>query len=736
VDIEVAPDGSLFLSDHNQGIWRILHDPGKKASISLMFKGADTSKQDPMEALLTLPQPGAEFSRVRSRALIERLGANAWSQLQSNVLNDTQSLKKKLRAVRELAPEFSGLNLDFLQALATDVEPDLRAQAAWLLGLRGDSASVPMLKMLFSDRDPFVRRRAAEAFTRFQHPDVLDALVQRLSDPDRLIAYVSMIALAHYPSEQWLHQVIASRNLRTQFRALSAANLRREKLPEEVVAGILEEASRARLSPDAELEFLRVLALFRESEVRKLLPDYFLRNFQTARDNIRWEQVRLIGEFGIGELFPKLLRELEGEDDHVTQFHIAQALARLPNGWTSGEETRLVRWFLKKQEGWFAQFAGKGVEFPMFWQTVLSDFAAHHPQALLAQREQIDYAGLLGAVTLDLIAKQPGAADELIQLYQTVPEARAKIVRAMKNVRSPKTSEFLRKRYSAEPDLRNVIALSLAAQESDAKNRSILIAGLGSSDSDVVRACAKALAESKLDRELAQAAISKILERANWFYAVEGMLIKVSNSKPPEYQPPSDSNRRPNEAVHKASVAFWKRWYETQFGEAFAPLSAPAISEKSDEEIHAFLLSDRVKGGSGSKGARMYENLQCNSCHGGGVTPGREGKLFGPDLAGVGKRLTPLELADSLVYPSKQVADRFKAFEVEMDDATPLSGFITEQNDKYVTLADREQVHRIPRAKIRSLTPQKTSLMPERLINRLSWDEIRDLMAFLSEGSK
>jgi putative heme-binding domain-containing protein len=80
------------------------------------------------------------------------------------------------------------------------------------------------------------------------------------------------------------------------------------------------------------------------------------------------------------------------------------------------------------------------------------------------------------------------------------------------------------------------------------------------------------------------------------------------------------------------------------------------------------------------------------------------------------------------------VPDRFKGYEVELKDSTPLTGFITEQNDESVTLADREQVHRIPKSRVRAITPQAVSLMPDRLVNRLSSDEIRDLLAFLEEG--
>jgi len=146
-------------------------------------------------------------------------------------------------------------------------------------------------------------------------------------------------------------------------------------------------------------------------------------------------------------------------------------------------------------------------------------------------------------------------------------------------------------------------------------------------------------------------------------------------------------------------------------------------------------LSDRAKGGDRIRGVVVYETLQCNACHGGGVTPGREGRIFGPDLAGVTRRLSPKEFAESLVYPSRQVADRYKAYEIALNDDTTLTGFITEQNDSVVTLADRDQVHRVSRSQIRSIRPQATSLMPDHLLNGLSWEQIRDLVAFLDEGA-
>ncbi len=69
-----------------------------------------------------------------------------------------------------------------------------------------------------------------------------------------------------------------------------------------------------------------------------------------------------------------------------------------------------------------------------------------------------------------------------------------------------------------------------------------------------------------------------------------------------------------------------------------------------------------------------------------------------------------------------------------MKDGEPLVGFITEQTEDTVTLAARDQVHRILRSRIQSIAPQATSLMPERLVNVLTDDEVRDLLAFLDHG--
>ena len=514
VDIVVGPDGSLYLSDHNQGIWRIICEPGPRS-------------------------PARPLQR--------------W---------------------------------------------ELRAQAAWRHGLAGEVT--PLLKLL-RDEDAFVRRRAAEALTQLPAAEARPALIEALNDSERLVRYVTMCALAHHPPSEWLDDALARKHPQTQMRALVAGLIRREPPPDKKVRPVIAALLRAKkLSVEDQLDLLRVVALFPKA-AGPGLEEFLLADFPDSDHNVRWEKIRLMGQFRVTNSFSVLLKELETEKDYITQFHIAQAIASLPRGWTAEQENRLLNWFLGTQQGWFAQFAGKGVEFPAFWQTVLADFAAHHRDAFMRARDKIDLASLMGSVVIDLLD-----AEGLAKLHEqeTSPDIRKKIARALKKFPGAVVA-------AAEP----------------------------------------------------------------------------------------------------------------------APKAPP---EKSDAEIHGFILT--VKGGDPLKGAKVYEALQCNSCHGGGVTPGREGKFFGPELGGIAQRLTKTELADALVYPSRRVEDRFKAIEIEFADATPLTGFITDQNAESVTLADREQVHRIPRARIRSINPQSSSLMPDKLLNRLTWDELRDLLAFLEDA--
>src|SRR6185295_3888636 len=177
--------------------------------------------------------PGAEFSRLHEESLRRALGKDTEAVLQQAALDRKRRLSQRLRAVRLVAPEFDELSESFVKRMAKDASWEIRSQAAWLIGIRLRTDETPTLLTLLADKDAFVRRRAAEALTRMHSSKVIPALIERLGDPERLVRYVAMSALAHYPTQDWFEAATAKSNPQIRMRALVASLIRREPPPED-----------------------------------------------------------------------------------------------------------------------------------------------------------------------------------------------------------------------------------------------------------------------------------------------------------------------------------------------------------------------------------------------------------------------------------------------------------------------------------------------------------------------
>lgn len=623
VDVDVAPDGSIYFTDHNQGIWRILHEPAAQKPQHF----------SPLDELLELPQPGSEWSRLQEEQLLAKIGPNALDQLVAFARASNNPHDRRLRAIRLLAPRFDKAQL--AQYLWTESHPEIRAQAAWLAGLAGGSA-VDRLPRLLKDSDPFVRRRAAEGLMRHVSLRFLPEIQAALDDEDRTVRYTAMMLLTHLPTQSWFERITTSGSHEAIRRALTAAALREEKASPDVFSKLLLTPDL--LSSEANLDLLRVIALYQPelAPQKRELTAWLRRGFPTANAEINWERAKLLAAFDDWSSFPLLLRELLNSKDQVRQFHYFQSLAKLKGGWTRQSQKELMDWVLATQKGWFAEFAGKGVEFPLFLQTAIEEFATHHREAVLSTAEKINVESLLGGAWLGLQSEQ-----KIIALYREGgAETRLqKILQAARRFPTDSTAAFLRGEARAV-------------------------------DSPVLK----------------QAAVASL----------------KAMPKSPE-----------NDAVLRELVAPNKR-------------------ERSDEEIHKAILDASLDSGDERRGRRLYERLLCNTCHAGGQTPGQEGRIFGPDLVGVTARLTRSELADALVYPSKQVADRFKAIALSLKDGRELTGFVTERSADHVTFADATTIHRLGANEIEKSAPQEKSLMPDGLLRSLADQEIAHLIKFLN----
>jgi putative membrane-bound dehydrogenase-like protein len=121
----------------------------------------------------------------------------------------------------------------------------------------------------------------------------------------------------------------------------------------------------------------------------------------------------------------------------------------------------------------------------------------------------------------------------------------------------------------------------------------------------------------------------------------------------------------------------------------------------------------------------------CATCH----TLFAEGNKVGPELTGADRKNREY-LITQIVDPSAVIRQEYVAFVVNTKDGRSLTGLIVESTPQAITLVDAKNEKTVlAREKIEEMAPSRVSLMPEKLLDPLQDQEIRDLFSYLqSDG--
>lgn len=175
-----------------------------------------------------------------------------------------------------------------------------------------------------------------------------------------------------------------------------------------------------------------------------------------------------------------------------------------------------------------------------------------------------------------------------------------------------------------------------------------------------------------------------------------------------------------------ADTKAWVAWFAKANPELAAKLNATdgfdlAAWKKREANI-PWNTGDAVKG------RAVFAKATCASCHDGGGA-------IGPSLAGVGKRFSRDDLLTSILQPSKDVASRYRPTRITTKDEKVHIGMIVYEAVSGVILqTGPDTVVRIAGDQIESQKLLETSLMPAGLLEKLSDQEIADLVAYLRSG--
>jgi uncharacterized repeat protein (TIGR03806 family) len=132
-------------------------------------------------------------------------------------------------------------------------------------------------------------------------------------------------------------------------------------------------------------------------------------------------------------------------------------------------------------------------------------------------------------------------------------------------------------------------------------------------------------------------------------------------------------------------------------------------------------------------GKAAFRQTGCNQCH----EFAGEGGSVGPDLSGVSKRLSPRELLESMVLPSKVIAEGYATSEIETKSGDVIAGRIESENERDVVIRPvaAEAPITIRKSEIRQRALSKISNMPAGILNTLDEAQILDLLAYLLSDS-
>ncbi|MGX5816753.1 PVC-type heme-binding CxxCH protein [Chitinophaga lutea] len=226
----------------------------------------------------------------------------------------------------------------------------------------------------------------------------------------------------------------------------------------------------------------------------------------------------------------------------------------------------------------------------------------------------------------------------------------------------------------------------------------------------------KAYPQLRGDVNVRNAAIELLSSRAAW---ATGFLDAIDNKKVISRDDVSESSARKLHLLNDAAI--------TRRVNQLWPNVKQATAEEKNERIARYVKLIKAGGGDMGKGKTLYQN-KCGICH----KLFDEGASIGPDLTGYDRHNMSSMLLN-IIDPNADIREGYVVHRIVMTDGRTIEGKIISKNGSAVTIqppaGGKEVV--LSAAQIKEMKAQHTSLMPERLLDGLSDQEVKDIFAYI-----
>ena len=137
-------------------------------------------------------------------------------------------------------------------------------------------------------------------------------------------------------------------------------------------------------------------------------------------------------------------------------------------------------------------------------------------------------------------------------------------------------------------------------------------------------------------------------------------------------------------------------------------------------------------GRSFANGRQIFEVASCVSCH----RMNGVGVHVGPDLAQFDAKMTRVEILRSLLEPSARIDEKYQTHVFSTKSGNVVTGMILEETPQRIKVVENPLARTTPvfldRSDIEDRSRSQTSIMPKGLLDKLTREEILDLIAYIA----
>ncbi|MBL8817791.1 MAG: c-type cytochrome [Planctomyces sp.] len=133
-------------------------------------------------------------------------------------------------------------------------------------------------------------------------------------------------------------------------------------------------------------------------------------------------------------------------------------------------------------------------------------------------------------------------------------------------------------------------------------------------------------------------------------------------------------------------------------------------------------------------GQQLFRDANCAGCH----KLGKVGQNIGPDLAKLPTDYSVVDVLDHILNPSKKIDKKYQSSLFVLNSGKTINGLIVEETGTDVKVIDNpaapEKTVTISKADVEERQVSDVSIMPKGVLNKLTREEIFDLLAYVIAG--